>query len=223
MKLLMFIVTLFSSVTLSNNYLTKEQEFIKNCNDAYKEYIVLDYELAVGDLIIVCGEVDGDTSFSVYFKNGGYPKYQVKIITSKSSVKEYVLSDYEDYQIYYNINVKSNTKYYLELINQDTNLVYNRYLVFDSSKMDRFDQSLIIQGNNHNNFPYETKLSTKLTFFQKVGLIIGIIVIVEIAFITFVFLKKKKKKNKQIKDEQRKHNIVYESHDYIVEDNEDED
>ena len=224
MKLLLLVISLFNILTLSNTYKTKEEEFECIIHDAYEEYVYLENKITVGDLIVVVGRVDENISFSIYFKNISYPKYQVKVIKENSSVKEYVLSNYDDYQIYYNIEVKKNTKYYVELINEESKIVYNRYEVISNKSMDQFDQSLIIKGEGTNNFPYKTKLSTKLSFFQKVGIIIGIIIIVEIIIVSIVLIKKKKKKNQQFNhyNDQILDENIFDNNDYEIKDRDNE-
>ena len=103
MNIFLFLVSLFNIFTLSNTYQTKHQEFETIINNSYEEYVVIDHSSAVGDLVIAVGGVDDELSFSIYFKNISYPKYQVQVVAVKSSPKEYILSEFEDYQIFYNI------------------------------------------------------------------------------------------------------------------------
>lgn len=224
MKIFLFLVSLFNLFTLSNTYQTKLQEFESIINNSYEEYVVIDHSSAVGDLYIAVGGVDDELSFSIYFKNISYPKYQVQVVAVKSSPKEYILSEFEDYQIFYNISVKKNTKYYVELINEETKQVYNRYYVVGKTNLLEFDSSLIINGKGTNNFPYETKLSTKLSFFQVMGIIIGVIILIEIILSFFIYLRRKNKKKKQDthtyipkQDEE-----IFDYSDYVVKDNQDE-
>lgn len=224
MKIVLFLVSLFNILSLSNTYQTKEQQFKSIINDSYEEYVINNYNSAVGDLIIAVGKTDEELSFSIYFKNISFPKYQVKVVAVKSSPKEYILSEFEDYQIYYNINVEKNTKYFVELIDEDTKQVYNKYYVVGNTNLSEFDTTLIINGKGTNNFPYETKLSTKLSFFQIIGIIIGIVILIEIilGFIIYLRRKNKKKKEQNHTYTPKQNEIIYEYNDYVVKDNEDE-
>ena len=197
MKLLIFVISLFNIVTLSNNYQTKEQEFQSTIHQAYDKYVYEEYNISVGDLNIVIGSIDDDMSFSIYFNSIDYPKYQLKVIVVKSDAKEYVLSNQSEFEIYYNIEVKKNTKYYLEIFNNDSNTIYNRYEIANGNEMSQFDESKVLIGNGTHNFPYETKLKTKLSLFKIIAIIIGLVIIIEvIAMFIIMSIKKKKKKNK---------------------------
>lgn len=194
MKLLITLISFFTVINLNTNstYKTKEQEFIETIHSSYDEYVYYDLDNSVGDLILIVGKVNGKLSCSIYYKNNLSEKYNVNIIDDKKD-KEYTLSEYEQYQIYYNIELKEGRKYYINIVGEKSKLSYTKYLIVDESN--DFNELELVKGEGNASFPYNTKLKNKLSTFT-IYILVGIgFVIFEI--IVFIIIKKLKKKNNQ--------------------------
>lgn len=183
MKILLFIITLLTSINLSNDsYLTKEQEFLNNVHNAYSSYYIEELDNATGDLILVVGKVDEKYSFSIFYKSNISNSYNVDIYDLNKD-KVYTLSDYEDYQIYYNIQIKNGKSYKLLLKSIKTEKSYMEYDI-------KIDEEKFVNGLDQNNFPYNTKLKNRMSNFTIYLICIIIFIIVEV----FVYLMIRKRK-----------------------------
>ena len=183
MKILLFIITLLTSINLSNDsYLTKEQEFLNNVHNAYSSYYIEELDNATGDLILVVGKVDEKYSFSIFYKSNISNSYNVDIYDLNKD-KVYTLSDYEDYQIYYNIQIKNGKSYKLLLKSIKTEKSYMEYDI-------NINEEKFVNGLGQNNFPYNTKLKNRMSNFAIYLICIILFIIVEV----FVYLMIRRRK-----------------------------
>ena len=204
MKILLFIITLLTSINLSNDsYLTKEQEFLNNVHNAYSSYYIEELDNATGDLILVVGKVDEKYSFSIFYKSNISNSYNVDIYDLNKD-KVYTLSDYEDYQIYYNIQIKNGKSYKLLLKSIKTEKSYMEYNI-------KIDEEKFGNGLGQNNFPYNTKLKNRMSNFTIYLICIILFIIVEV----FVYLMIRKRKA-SIKGSNNYTNNNYQTLNYVV-------
>ena len=105
MKIITLLLTFLNilMVNLNGNYQTKEETFLNNIKDAYEKYTITDCSTVVGTMYVVVGKVSGETSLSIFFNNEVSKAYTVRI---KRNDKSFVISNYDDYQIYYDIKTK---------------------------------------------------------------------------------------------------------------------
>lgn len=212
MKILLFILSLVSFFNLSsNNYKTNEEKFLDNIHSAYDTYYVHNLDNACGDLILVIGNIDNLSSFSLYFKNKVSNSYNVEIYDIKKD-KSYVLSNYEDFQIYYNIPIANDKDYNIEIKSQN-NQVYMKYKVsLDTSNYNMNDISLV-NGLSNNDFPYTTKLQNKMSS-TTLYLIVGIIFII-VEIVIFILVRRKNRKMKENTSVDNNNN-KYQTLNYVV-------
>lgn len=188
-KQLILLITLM--VVPLSNY-SKENTFLNNVKNAYSKYQIIDCSSSAGIFYVVVGEVNNKTSFSIYFENEMANTYNVVIYEDDTP---YILSNYDDFQIYYNIKVNENKKYFVSLVSKEVDTPYYSYSL-------KFEYNEI--GDGRNNFPYNTKLKNEISKFKIILISLIIIVLVELLVLIY-FTKKKKKTNTYVVD-----NMVYE-------------
>lgn len=203
MKIITLLLTFLNILTLNGNYQTKEEIFLTNIKDAYEKYTINDCTTVVGKMYVVVGNVNGEKSLSLFFNNEVSNAYTVRI---KKNDKLYVLSNYDDYQIYYNIKAKDTDTFVIELITKNGSTPYYAYQV-DLTKYDT-------TGNGLNNFPYHTKLKNKASI-VVVCLFFSIPLVLIEALILIIVLRKKNKNKISNSDNQ----TVYNNIAYTIEDN----
>ena len=193
MKIILLFLTLFTAINLSdNNYLTKKEEFINTVSNAYETYYIENLDNATGELSLVIGSINGVYSFSVFYHSKVSKSYNIDIYDNNKD-KLFVLSDYEDYQIYYNIPINNDSSYNLE-INSNTNNTYMSYLI--SNIHQEYNNKELINGTGNNLFPYNTVLKNQMSDTWLYIILVVIFIIIEI--IIFIIIKKGKNKNQNI-------------------------
>ena len=209
MKILVLLLTFInlSTFNLGTTYKTKEEIFLKTINEAYDTYTINDVSTIVGVMYVVVGKVSGDVSFSVFFNNEKSSEYNVNI---KKNDSNYVLSKYDDYQVYYDIKTDNTSIYVVELKPKDSSVPFYSYAI-NLSDNDK------ITGEGRANFPYHTKLRNRMSSFGLL-LIIGIPVILLEGLVIILVLTKKQKKQKQ----NINNSSIYSNIAYTVEDNNEE-
>lgn len=219
MKWMIAIFALFSIFELSvkDTYLTKQQQFKQNVEKAYDKYLSQEYTTEAGELIVVMGIVEEQLSFSVYFMNERSSFYQVKIIEKNKKEKGYILSNYEDYQIFYHMIPKSNSEYSIQLIGQNKKDPYCEFSICQTATVEEFLQKDYKLGEGTHIFPYQTKLKNHLTSRQTIALAGCCIIGMEGIAIAVIFGIKRKKRLKKIETSPK---VIYNNIEYKVEDDE---
>lgn len=176
-KKLFLLITLL--VLPLSNY-SKEDTFLNNVKNAYSKYQIIDCSNSAGIFYVVVGEVNNKTSFSIYFENEMANTYNVVIYEDDTP---YTLSNYDDFQIYYNIKINENKNYTISLVSKEVSSPYYSYsLKFEYNEF----------GNGSNHFPYNTKLKNEISKFNIILISLIIVILVEL-LILICFIKKKKK------------------------------
>lgn len=229
MKILLLLTSFFNLATLSltSDYLTPEQKFNDIISNNYESYISTNHSNAAGDLITTVGMVEGKLSFSVYFANARVDYYNVVIMaTTNNKVKRYNLDSDEDYQMFFKMPLKANTKYEVSLVATTNDEPYFVGEIADNINMDKYQQLTTTPGFGNNDFPYETKLRNSLSPISIV-IIIGLsIIVLELLVMWFVLKRKRKQRIQQFGFAKQSENVIYDvdDADYTVEkEDEDED
>ena len=204
MKIITLLLTFLNILTinLNGNYQTKEETFLTNIKDAYEKYTITDCTTVVGTMYVVVGNISGETSLSIFFNNEVSKAYTVRI---KRNDKSFVISNYDDYQIYYDIKTKATDTFVIELITKNGSTPYYVYQVDLTKATDT-------NGNGLNNFPYHTKLKNKASI-VLICLFISVPLVLIEALILVIVLKKKNKISNS------GNQTVYNNIAYTIEDN----
>lgn len=201
MKIITLLLTFLNILTinLNGNYQTKEETFLTNIKDAYEKYTITDCSTLVGTMYVVVGNISGETSLSIFFNNEVSKAYTVRI---KRNDKSFVISNYDDYQIYYDIKTKDTDTFVVELITKNGSTPYYVYQVDLSKNADT-------NGNGLNTFPYHTKLKNKASI-TLICLFVSVpLVIIETLILVIVLRKKNKNKISNSTNQTIYNNIAY--------------
>lgn len=214
MRLLSYLIIILSSIALTSVSSSRLNEFKETIHESYQEYYLFEKELDVGDLVICKGYVNNHYSISLYFAN----RYNEEMIFSiTKDDKSYILSD-ENYQIFYDIKISLDSSYKISLISSKNHSVYCSYVIDDVE--------LNQQGEGLNQFPYHTKLRNLMSAINKIFIFFIVLLVFEILIITFIILYKRHHKKKVLDQSHQVssaiNNIVYDSVDYQVEDDNNE-
>lgn len=214
MKILSYIIIILSSISLTSVSSSKLSDFKETIHKSYQEYYLLEKELGIGDLVICKGYVDNHYSLSLYFANRNSESI---IISITKDDKNYILSN-DNYQIFYDIKISLDSSYKVSLISSKNHSIYSSYLIDDVY--------LNLEGEGLNQFPYHTKLRNQMSSISKVFIFFIILLVLELIIITIVILFKRNRKKKVFDQEAQVsraiNNIVYDSSDYQVEDDDNE-
>lgn len=201
MKIITLLLTFLNILTinLNGNYQTKEETFLTNIKDAYEKYTITDCTTVVGTMYVVVGNVNDNTSLSIFFNNEVSKAYTVRI---KRNDKSFVISNYDDYQIYYDIKTKDTDTFVIELITKNGSTPYYVYQVDLTKYTDT-------NGNGQNNFPYHTKLKNKVSI-TVICLFFSVpLVLIEALILVIVLRKKNKNKISSSTNQTIYNNIAY--------------
>ncbi len=206
MKILVYFLILLNSLTVCSISTSRLNEFYNNIEANYESYGLFDKQLNIGDLVICKGYVEDHYSLSIYFASIISKNYFIQVSKNDHS---YILSK-DDNQIFYDIKINDGDTYTVSIVNKERNTVYSSYEI-SSIQLNQ-------KGKGLNEFPYQTKLRNAPNSYTVIIIMASLFVVIEIIVVCIILLIRNHKKKRS----QKPTNIVYESIDYQVEDDENE-